>query len=88
MIHAHEKGGINGTERVNQGLEVSLSCEPETREHLRDWGVTALRGLKGHLGPQNIQLHQWRGETITEGTDTSAPLPQGGLAFPWHSRTA
>lgn len=54
MIHAHEKGGINGTERVNQGLEVSLSCEPETREHLRDGGVTALRGLKGHLGPQNI----------------------------------
>lgn len=45
-------------------------------------GVNSTQGgLKGHLGPQNLQLHKQRGDTIKEGTNTSDPLPQWGF---WH----
>lgn len=30
-----KKEAVSGTEKVNQGLEVTLPCETETREHRR-----------------------------------------------------
>lgn len=45
-------------------------------------GVNSTQGgLKGHLGPQNLQLRKQRGDTIKEGTNTSDPLPQWGFGI-------
>lgn len=38
-------------------------------------------GLKGHLDPQNSQLHKRRGDTIKEGTNTTDPLHRGGFGI-------
>lgn len=42
-----KKEAVSGTGKVNQGLEVTLSWETETRENLR--GLDR-RGLNGALG--------------------------------------
>lgn len=46
------------------------------------WGGYQHSGRpEGHLGPQNIQLHTWRGDTIQEETNTLDSLLRGGLSI-------
>lgn len=43
--------------------------------------ISTLGGLKGHLGPQNIQFHTWRGDTTQEDTNSPDSLPRGGVGI-------